>query len=506
MPTSATLVWLAASNTDEDFALGSSTGPRRPFRRLVPVLLFCFTAILAILTVSPLIWMISAWLKPGNEPFSPNIIPSQPTLENFRYVFTALPFWRYMLNSFFVAGTITVVALWFHSMAGFALARLRFPGREAIFLAIFSTFLVSLPVIIVPLFILVRQMGMVNTYAGLIVPAIFNAFGIFLLRQFYIAIPNELQEAAVIDGASYFRIYWNIMLPLSRPILAALAVFFFLANWNAFIWAVSPEIDYRLSAIGYSRSEMMSNYSFNGLGMSLGNLARLSDAQTRSISAENFSGAKGEAGKATEGTGAIPARELGQGWKVSPSIDIDGRQLCTLADIHGPGAIQHIWLTVHPQFWRRLVLRMFWDNETTPSVEVPLGDFFCNGWGARCNISSLPVAVNPAGGFNSYWEMPFQERALITLENLGPDKIEGFYYQIDHTLTEIEPDRAYFHTQWRRSNPLPYQTVHTILDGVKGKGQHIGTYLAWGVRNNGWCGEGEIKFYFAAYQDWPTTS
>src|SRR5260221_10763997 len=172
---------------------------------------------------------------------------------------------------------------------------------------------------------------------------------------------------------------------------------------------------------------MMSNYSFNGLGMSLGNLARLSDAQTRSISAENFSGAKGEAGKATEGTGAIPARELGQGWKVSPSIDIDGRQLCTLADIHGPGAIQHIWLTVHPQFWRRLVLRMFWDNETTPSVEVPLGVFFCKGWGVRCNISSLPVAVNPAGGLYTSSVMPLQMSTLSTPENLGPEKTAGFY-------------------------------------------------------------------------------
>jgi hypothetical protein len=248
----------------------------------------------------------------------------------------------------------------------------------------------------------------------------------------------------------------------------------------------------------------MSTYSFNGLGMSLGNLARLSDAQTRSISAENFSGAKGEGGKATEGTGAVPARELGQGWKVSPSIDIAGRQLRTLADIRGPGAIQHIWLTVHPQHWRLLVLRIFWDNETAPSVEVPLGDFFCNGWGVRCNITSVPVAVNPAGGFNSFWEMPFRERALITLENLSPDNVEGFYYQIDHTLTEVESDRAYFHAQWRRSNPLAYQSAHTILDGITGKGQYIGTYLAWGVRNNGWWGEGEIKFYLDGDKEWPT--
>jgi multiple sugar transport system permease protein len=235
--------------------------PRKTVRRIGPVLLFCFTAVLAVLTVTPLVWMVSASLKPGDETFSPDIIPLHPTLDNFRYVFTAVPFWRYMFNSFFVAGTITVVALWFHSMAGFALARLRFPGREAIFLAIFSTFLVSLPVIIVPLFILVRQMGMVNSYAGLIIPAIFNAFGIFLLRQFYIAIPQELQEAAVIDGASYFRIYWNIMLPLSRPILAALAVFFFLANWNAFIWPLTITNDPNLWVVQIAIASFQQQYS-----------------------------------------------------------------------------------------------------------------------------------------------------------------------------------------------------------------------------------------------------
>ena len=234
---------------------------RNVFRRLGLILLFCFTAILAVLTVSPLIWMICASLKPGDETFSPNMLPQHWTLENFQYVFTALPFWRYMLNSLFVAGTITVIALWFHSMAGFALARLRFPGREVIFLTIFSTFLVSLPVIIVPLFILVRQMGIVNSYAGLIIPAIFNAFGIFLLRQFYISIPQELQEAAVIDGASYFRIYWSVMLPLSRPILAALAVFFFLANWNAFIWPLTITNDQNLWVVQIAIASFHQQYS-----------------------------------------------------------------------------------------------------------------------------------------------------------------------------------------------------------------------------------------------------
>jgi len=238
--------------------------------------------------------------------------------------------------------------------------------------------------------------------------------------------------------------------------------------------------------------------------MHLGSLSRLSDAETRSISAENFTGEKGGGGRAIEGTGAVAARELGQGWKVSPSIDIGPNQTVTLAEIAGPGAIQHIWLTVHPSWWRRLVLRMYWDDEATPSVEVPLGDFFASGWGERCNISSLPVAVNPAGGFNSYWEMPFRQKARITVENLVPEACRGFYYQITYALTEVPADCAYLHAQWRRSNPLPYQEVHTLLDGVRGQGHYVGTYLAWGVNNTGWWGEGEIKFYLDGDGEWPT--
>jgi hypothetical protein len=243
---------------------------------------------------------------------------------------------------------------------------------------------------------------------------------------------------------------------------------------------------------------------FNGLGMGLGNLARISDAETRSISAENPTGEKGRGGMATEGTGAVPARELGQGWKVSPSIDIAGGATVTLADIAGPGAVQHIWLTAHPSHWRRIIFRCYWDDEPAPSIETPLGDFFCNGWCERCNVNSLPVSVNPAGGFNAYWEMPFRKRARIEIENLSPDEIKGFYYQIDYTLTEVPEDRAYLHAQWRRSNPLPYQTDHVLLDGVRGQGHYVGTYLAWGVHSTGWWGEGEIKFYLDGDGAWPT--
>lgn len=198
--------------------------------------LFLLAAALAGLTVMPLLWMVSGAFKGPSEMYTPGLIPQSPTFANFQYVFTEAPLLRWMGNSLFVSLTVTVLGLFFHSMSAYALARLRFPGRDAIFFGIFATFLVSLPVILVPLFILVRELGMVNRYSGLIVPSIFHAFGIFLLRQFYLGIPRELEEAAVVDGAGYWRIYWQIILPLSRPILAALFVFFFLANWNSFLW------------------------------------------------------------------------------------------------------------------------------------------------------------------------------------------------------------------------------------------------------------------------------
>lgn len=241
--------------------------------------------------------------------------------------------------------------------------------------------------------------------------------------------------------------------------------------------------------------------AFDGLDLGLGNLWRLSPAKTRSISAENFTGEKGKGGMAAEGTGASCARDLGQGWKVSPSIQIPAKSTFTLADITGPGAIQHIWMT--GRISRSLVLRFYWDDEAEPSVEVPYGDFFCNGWGDVALVRSLPIAVNPNGGLNSYWVMPFRKSARLTIENLGNEPAV-LYYQITYTLTDVPADAAYFHAQWRRSNPLPYKEVHTLLDGVKGAGHYVGTYMAWGVNNNGWWGEGEIKIYLDGDREFPT--
>ena len=241
---------------------------------------------------------------------------------------------------------------------------------------------------------------------------------------------------------------------------------------------------------------------FNGLGMHMGNLARLSEAKTRSISPENFTGEKGQGGMAVEGTGAGAARDLGQGWKVSPSIVIPAGETFTLADINGPGAIQQIWMTPTGT-WRHSILRIYWDDQTIPSVECPVGDFFAMGWGEYAQLSSLAVCVNPGSAFNCYWEMPFRKRCRITMTNID-DRDMVLYYQINYTLTEVPEEKGYFHAQFRRVNPLPYKEVYTILEGVKGQGHYVGTYMAWGVNNNGWWGEGEIKFYMDGDEDFPT--
>ena len=160
----------------------------------------------------------------------------------------------------------------------------------------------------------------------------------------------------------------------------------------------------------------MSN--FNGLGLHLGNLSHLSTARSRSISPENFDGSPGGGGRATDGTGLGCARDLGVGWKISPSINIEPGECRVLADIEGPGAIQQIWLTPTGH-WRHSILRFYWDDQEIPSVECPVGDFFACGWQAFAQVNSLPVCVNPGSAFNCYWEMPFRKRCRITMTNVA---------------------------------------------------------------------------------------
>jgi hypothetical protein len=251
--------------------------------------------------------------------------------------------------------------------------------------------------------------------------------------------------------------------------------------------------------------------SFNGLGMGLDNLSLLSNAETRSISSENRTGEKGQGGMAPAAPDG-PARDLGTGWKCHAWDPIEPGETFVMADITGPGAIQSIWLT--GTVGRDLILRVYWDGQGTPSVECPVSDFFACPWmDSRKNprtsehnprVTSLPVAVNPKNGMNCFWEMPFRKHCRMTLENLNPTEKAAIFFQVNYTLTEVPADAAYFHAQFRRVNPLPYKEPYTILDGVKGRGHYVGTAMGWGINNNSWWGEGEIKFFIDGDKDFPT--
>ena len=187
----------------------------------------------------PLVWMLSASLMPLSEVIKiPPVwfAPAKYTVGNFSEVWFDIGFWRFSLNSAFVALTITTCQLLTSTMAGFAFARYEFPGRTVIFIVILSTLMIPFQVIMIPLFIMMAKLGMVNTYWGMIVPAIVTPFGIFLMRQFMLSVPKSLLEAARIDGASEPFIYARIMLPLSKPAIAALTIFTFLSAWDDFLW------------------------------------------------------------------------------------------------------------------------------------------------------------------------------------------------------------------------------------------------------------------------------
>lgn len=242
----------------------------------------------------------------------------------------------------------------------------------------------------------------------------------------------------------------------------------------------------------------------NSLLLGLWNIPILSNHKTRSISAENPTGEVGGGAKEIPSDERHPAYYLGKGWKVRPCIDLPKGSTTVLADIKGPGVIQHIWMTVSEKAYRDCILRFYWDDEEYPSVEVPLGDFFVNGHGLRYNVNSLPIVVNPSGGFNCYFPMPFRKRCKITIENQRWEDINYFFYQITYSLGEIPENVGYFHAQWRRSVTDRSRPEHIILDGVEGKGHYVGTAIFWTQLSNGWWGEGEVKFYIDEDEEYPT--
>jgi hypothetical protein len=246
--------------------------------------------------------------------------------------------------------------------------------------------------------------------------------------------------------------------------------------------------------------------AYNG-GLGFSDLGRFGDIESRSISAENFDGAKGAGGMAVEGFGAAAARDLGQGWKVSPAVEIGDGETFEIADIAGPGVIRHMWMTAKGSY-RFFILRIYWEGSDVPSVECPLGDFFANGNGGSgegrsVQVDSQAVCVNTRNAMNCYWPMAFRKKCRITLENISGAKTL-FFYQVDYTLNEVPENVGYFHAQFRRSNPLPYKTDYTILNRIEGRGQYVGTYMLWGSNNSEWWGEGEIKMYLDGDDKWPT--
>lgn len=188
--------------------------------------------------ILPFLWMVSTSLKTTPEVFAYPVIwiPEVIKWNNYSEVTRLLPFWRYLFNTAFVTAAVTILEVVTSSLAAYAFARLRFRGRDQLFLLYLGTLMIPGQVTLIPNFLLMRWFGWIDTYLALIIPAAFSAFGTFLLRQFFLSIPRELEEAARVDGASHFRVYWQIILPLSGPALATLAVFSFMSQWNAFIW------------------------------------------------------------------------------------------------------------------------------------------------------------------------------------------------------------------------------------------------------------------------------
>jgi putative chitobiose transport system permease protein len=194
---------------------------------------------IAILMLFPLLWLLSTSLKSPTEnifQFPPQLLPSQPTFNNFVRVWQTNPFGRYLFNSTLVALLTVGLNLLFCALAAYPLARLEFRGREIIFTAIVTTIMIPFQIVMIPLYILTVQLGMKNTYLGIIFPAIASAFGIFLLRQAFQGVPKELEEAARIDGCSELGIWWHVMLPAVRPALVTLAIFVFIGAWSDFLW------------------------------------------------------------------------------------------------------------------------------------------------------------------------------------------------------------------------------------------------------------------------------
>ncbi|SCB75629.1 glycoside hydrolase family 172 protein [Weissella bombi] len=226
--------------------------------------------------------------------------------------------------------------------------------------------------------------------------------------------------------------------------------------------------------------------------------------ENRTISPENMTGEKGKA--------AMTGSDLGPERKGHAAISLKQGETVTVADIHDAGEIRHIWMTIADAtpagsfVLRDVVLRMYWDDSETPAVEAPIGDFFFNGFAQRQEIDSALINVNPVGGFNSYFPMPFKKHAVITITNEHPADVPDFFYTINYVVKEQPEEIAYFHAYWNREDYTKKQQDYTILPTIHGAGHYIGTYFELAALQRYWWGEGEFKFYIDGDGQYPTVT
>lgn len=221
---------------------------------------------IALLMLFPLLWLISTSLKSPTENIfqsPPQLLPSQPTLNNFSSVWNSLPFGQYLYNSTLVSVLTVGLNLLFCALAAYPLARLSFVGRDWIFVAIVSTIMIPFQIVMIPLYILTVQMGLRNTYLGMIFPSLASAFGIFLLRQAFMSVPKEIEEAARMDGSSELGLWWHIMLPAVRPALVTLAIFVFIGAWSDFLWPLIVIQDENLYTLPLGVAKLAGTFSLD---------------------------------------------------------------------------------------------------------------------------------------------------------------------------------------------------------------------------------------------------
>lgn len=234
----------------------------RLINRLLPAFWYSLLALGLLLTLTPLWWMIAASLMPPGEAnsYPPRLWPSTVTFEHYTALFTRLDLARYLLNSTLLAGAVTLISLFINSMAGYAFAKFRFRGRDRLFQILLAALIIPAQVAMLPLFLLLKQFGLINTYGGVIIPGMASIFGIFLIRQYLLAIPDSLLDAARMDGAGEFRIYWSLVLPLCRPILVTLGIFTFMGTWNDFLWPLIVLTDSSMQTLPVALANLLGEH------------------------------------------------------------------------------------------------------------------------------------------------------------------------------------------------------------------------------------------------------